>query len=79
MPKYVPHLIPHGTNLTECIKYARWLGCRVEIVAGTGDIRFRHALMEKTVTANNRRKDSPRAVTKWLNQLQVRLRANEAA
>jgi len=74
MTKRCPARITRGLNLAECIRAAQQLGCQVEPVHGTGEVRFAHPSMLKTVTVNRRRKDAPRKLTHWINCLSSRRR-----
>lgn len=58
-----------GANLADCERIARQCGCEVAPVKGTGEIRFSHPKMPKSVRVDSRRKDAPRALTTWLNHL----------
>ena len=58
-----------GVNLADCERIARQLGCDVQPVNGTGEIRFSHSTIPNSVRVDRRRKDAPRALTTWLNHL----------
>jgi hypothetical protein len=58
-----------GLNLLDCIRLAKRFGCDVQPVKRTGEIRFTHPNIEKSVRVDGRRKDAPRALTAWLNRL----------
>lgn len=68
-----------GLNVVDCKRMARDLGCTMEHVSGTGDIRFSHPSMPKPVNVNGRRKDAPRALTAWINGLVSVLTRDSAA
>lgn len=69
MPKCNRTRCVSGANLLDCEKSARQLGCNVEPVNGTGEIRFSHPKIQRTLTVDGRRKDAPRALTAWLNRV----------
>jgi hypothetical protein len=69
MPQSKRTLCVSGVNLVDCERIAKQLGCDVEPVNGTGEIRFTHPNVEKSVRVNGRRKDAPRALTTWLNHI----------
>ena len=75
MAKQCPARLTRGQNLAECKQIAQQLGCRVEPVRGTGEIRFVHPRMLKPVTVNCKRKDAPRELTSWINSLASMLQA----
>jgi hypothetical protein len=56
-------------NLIDCKKIAKNLGCEVQPVDGTGETRFSHPNIKKSVRVDGRRKDAPRALTAWLNRV----------
>ena len=58
-----------GLNLLDCIRLARRFGCDVQPVKRTGEIRFTHPKIEKSVRVDGRRKDASRALTAWLNRV----------
>ena len=58
-----------GVNLLDCVRIAKQLGCDVQPVNGTGEIRFSHPNIQKSVRVDGRRKDAPRALTAWLNRI----------
>lgn len=58
-----------GENLRHCLKSAQKLGCTVEVVHRTGEIRCSHPTVPESVRVDRRRKSSPRALTCWLNHL----------
>lgn len=69
MPKQCAARLARGLNLAKCLQAARRLGCRVEPVHRTGEIRFVHPRMLKCITVNGRRKDAPRELTSWMNRV----------
>jgi hypothetical protein len=62
-------LCTSGINLLDCERIAKRLGCAVRLVNGTGEIRFAHPKIQKSVRVDGRRKDAPRALTAWLNRV----------
>lgn len=58
-----------GLNLLTYQQIARALGCCVEPVRRTGELRFRHPALAQTVRVNGRRKDASRALSAWLNRV----------
>jgi hypothetical protein len=75
MAKNYQSRLAAGTNLADCKKFARSLGCAVDTVRGTGELRFIHQSVPGSVRVDHRRKDAPRALTTWLNHLAAILRA----
>lgn len=65
--------IRRGMNLREALKAASDMGCAVNGVHGTGEVRITHPMMERKIVCNNRRKDAPRELTTRLAQLYIRL------
>jgi len=63
-----------GMNLRDAIREARRLGCSVERISGTGEIRVFHPEFPKPIRLNSRRKDSPRDLTAKLRRLAKRRR-----
>lgn len=59
-----------GMNLKNLEKAARRLGVTIERPRGTGEVRFSHPMMEKSVKQNARRKDATREVIVWMKRLQ---------
>lgn len=55
----------HGINLSHLIRRAPAIGIQVSNVRRTGELRFSHAGLRKTVRINGRRKDAPRALTAY--------------
>jgi hypothetical protein len=60
--------IPTGINLRNALDIARNLGCSVECVRRTGEIRVSHPRMLKSYKAKHptRRKDCPMKLVVWL-------------
>jgi hypothetical protein len=58
-----------GANLDKCVSVARELGIEVTSVRRTGEIRFTHADMDRSIRVNRRRKDAPLAVIKFINEV----------
>jgi hypothetical protein len=73
-----PTRIASGVNLLDCEKIAKQLGCDVQSVIGTGEIRFSHPKIQKSIRVDGRRKDAPRALTAWLNRVCRCVLANAA-
>jgi len=69
MSTYDQTRIVSGVNLLDCQKIAKRLGCDIQTVTGTGEIRFSHPKIRKSVRVDGRRKDAPRALTAWLNRI----------
>lgn len=69
MSKNCRYRFSSGINLTSCEKDARLLGCTIEAVAGTGEIRFSHPSVAQSVRVDSRRKDAPRQLTAWLSRV----------
>lgn len=61
--------VNRGTSLRNCVSLALQLGCDVESVKGTGETRFGHPSVGKSVRVNGRRKDAPLSLISWLNRL----------
>lgn len=55
-------LFAHNMNLREALATARKLGVIAYVAKGTGDYIFKHPAYHKSIRANCRRKDAPRAV-----------------
>jgi hypothetical protein len=62
-----------GTSLKDALKLARSLGCRVHTVRKSGEIRVAHPNINRRINANNRKKDAPKKLITFLNQLQASL------
>jgi hypothetical protein len=58
-----------GCNLREALIHATQLGCEVEYVNRTGEVRV-YLPGHRSVRLNGRRKDAPRALTTLLNQIE---------
>lgn len=58
-----------GLNLRAAIQIAERLGCCIQPVRRTGEIRFSHRLLLSTVRVNRRRKDAPRSLSGWLKDV----------
>jgi hypothetical protein len=69
MPKSNRTRVLIGANLLDCENVAKRLGCNVEPVNRTGEIRFTHPNVQKSMRIDGRRKDAPRALTAWLNRI----------
>ena len=78
-PNHPRQVIADGVNFRTALRLARSLGASVEEPRRTGEVRFRHGLMERSVLASGRRKDAPRAVTGWLRELARRIEADGRA
>ena len=61
--------IHRGMSLREALAAALALGCVVEEVRRTGELRVRHPSRAKTVKVNGRRKDVGRALVVFLRGL----------
>jgi hypothetical protein len=61
--------VNRGTSLRNCISLALQIGCVVENVPGTGETRFGHRAVGRSVRVNGRKKDAPRSLISWLNRL----------
>jgi len=77
MLKNCPNRFSVGGNLTNCQKDARKLGCAVEAVDRTGEIRFSHPSIPQSVRVDSRRKDAPRQLTRWLNRVVRAITGNQ--
>jgi hypothetical protein len=73
---YEDFRIPFGLNLNVNLYIARrLLGCLIECIRRTGEIRVSHPRMKKPCSKlNARRKDSARCLTRWLRNLHEVLR-----
>lgn len=71
--------VHYGMNRADLDKEVRRLGGEVQIVHGTGDVRYTHPLMPRpSCRANSRRKDAPRKLTQWvLDVIRKRVAAND--
>lgn len=61
--------ISHGMNLKDGLAIARTMGCSVEPRRRTGEIQVVDPASRRRVLVNGRRKDAPRALTKFLKAL----------
>lgn len=61
--------VNRGMSLRNGVSLALQNGCIVEPVRGTGEIRFRHPALAKSVRVNGRRKDASLALISWLRQI----------
>ena len=59
-----------GMSRRQAVRLARRLGCTVEAVRGTGELRLRHPAWSRALRFNRRRKDAPRPVALALRRLQ---------
>jgi hypothetical protein len=66
--------INRGMNLDIAARLARQLGASVQPRRRTGEVEFRHPAMARRVIVNGRRKDSPRALTSWLRDLELSIK-----
>lgn len=58
-----------GMNRRNALILARSLGCRINPVIATGEIRVSHPCMPQSLTINGRRKDCERKLTCFLRAL----------
>jgi len=58
-----------GINRRNALQLARHLGCEIQPVRGTGELRVFHPDLPRPVRINARRKDAGRALSKALRQL----------
>lgn len=58
-----------GMSLHGAIKLWWESGGVVADIRRTGELKFSHPAMIRTIRVNKRRKDAPREVTKWLRRL----------
>jgi hypothetical protein len=56
-------------NLDDALTDLELLGCSVENVNRTGEIRVRHPRLRAPLVVNGRRKDAPRALTVAIRKL----------
>lgn len=74
----MPERIPNGIALAKLKKLLIDLGGSVENVGRTGEVRFRHPLMEKpSARINNRRKDAPRHAVLYVREVAERVAAQQ--
>jgi hypothetical protein len=62
-------LVSHGMNLKNGLAIARMMGCSVEPRRRTGEIRIVDPASRRRVLVNGRRKDAPRALTRFLKSV----------
>jgi hypothetical protein len=60
-------------KLIEAERLASSLGCDVRCVRKTGEMRFRHPLMKKSMLVNARRKDASVHLRVWMKRLKEEL------
>jgi hypothetical protein len=58
-----------GMNLDKAIRAAADLGCDINNVRRTGEIRVAHRLMEATCRVNRRRSSAPRHLVVYLRRV----------
>lgn len=58
-------------NLEKSVRYARELGIDVTTKNRTGELVFSHPSVDRTVRANARRKDTPRAVVTFIRKVET--------
>jgi len=63
------HCITSGCNLLQALRVARELGCTITPVRRTGERRISHPSLRGSVRVNCRRKDAPRQLTKFLQEV----------
>ena len=62
--------IEHGCNLLQALRYAQDRGCTLSLPRRTGELLVSHpAVLGQRVRINRRRKDAPRALTRFLRRL----------
>lgn len=64
-----PRVSLSGMNRRDALSLAHNLGCAIDYVHASGEVRVSHPLMPKSVTINNRRKDADRWLTCFLTKL----------
>jgi molybdopterin synthase catalytic subunit len=67
-----------GANMLNALEHAREVGCSVDVVHRTGELRISHPLYTKSIRVSASRKDAPRALTSMLRQIEARLLDLEA-
>lgn len=67
----VDQAVHRGLNLRSALSIARHLGCRVDHLRRTGEIRVEHAISAKSLRLNGRRKDTPRVLVSFLRRVLV--------
>lgn len=58
-----------GADLRHELRRARDLGCTVEVRHG-GDLLVKHPSQSRPITISGHRRDAPRTLTSYLNQLE---------
>ena len=58
-----------GVNQREALKLAQHLGCTVEPIRCTGELRVCHPALLRPIRLNGRRKDAARVLTSALRHL----------
>jgi len=61
--------VSHGINLKDGLSIARTMGCTVEPRRRTGEIQVVDPVSRRRVLVNGRRKDAPRALTRFLKSI----------
>ena len=61
--------VHRGLNRHEAVRLAVRLGCHVEAVRRTGEVRITHPAWSRSVLINNRRKDVGRQLVTLLRRL----------
>jgi hypothetical protein len=56
-------------NLRQTLKYAEKLGCKVEKIRRSGEIRISHRDLPRPIRINGRRKDVPRKLESALRRI----------
>lgn len=60
----------HGCNIATLIRRAPDLGISIEPVRRTGELRFTHPQIGRRPRVNGRRKDAPRALTDFFEEVE---------
>ena len=66
-------------TLREALRLALNLGCTVEQVRGTGEVRVSHPMQSRTVRLNSRRHDAPKVLMVLLRRAATYDRVMEVA
>lgn len=61
--------VKRGMNLDDALTDLELLGCSVENVNRTGEIRIRHSQLRAPLVINGRRKDAPRVLVVAIRKL----------
>jgi len=61
--------IPSGLGLSEAVDIARELGCRIDAVPGTDEIRLSHPLIGRSVRMNRFGRNVTRATISLLREI----------